>query len=820
MSHRDVPGRNSTASVQQLQPSMALELREAQLRGILDTASEAIVTADQHQVIVMANLAAAAVFRCPVDRLIGQPLANLIPAQFRSGHHDQVAAFGAAETAGRRMGPAREVLGLRASGEQFPAEAAISHAHVDGQRLYTVILRDLTEQHRASAALRKSEQLTAASFNASSVAMARIDPHTRRFVAVNAALCRLMGYSRAELLAMNPDDLNHPDNRVDEAKFQALLGADTAYREEKRLLRKDGSVLWVEVSGSVVRDEAGQPVSVVGVVQDVNARHEAVAALRMREARQSFLVRLNDRLRELGDPQAIAHEAACLLGEFTGAERVGYAEDDGNGETITVARNHTRGVPGIEGRYRYVDYGLALVAALRGGRTVVRPDIAHDPTLSDDEKAAHAVLQLGATVNVPLLRDGQLRAVFFVHATLPRDWTAGEVALFEEVAQRVRADIERARAEAALRAAKAKLETALESMTDAVFIADTQGRLVEFNAAFASFHRFAGKAECPRTLAEYPAILEGFLSDGSPLPLAQWAVPRALRGESGGNLECWLQRKDSGERWAGSFSYAPLRDEAGGIVGAVVTARDVTAAKQVQAALARSHADMQRLFAARDLAQEQERLRIAREIHDETLQGLAAIMLQARAAHALGGGARGAVDSTLDRIEALAAHAITSTRRLIADMRPAILDELGLLPALGELAARFTERSGVACGVNGDALAPADEQQVDAAQCLCLYRVAQEALNNVARHAGAHAARIALASGAPGWLRLSVVDDGAGLAAGDEAKAQSFGLLGMRERVRVAGGTLQVTSAAGTGTTIEVELPLTLAGAGALPSVA
>ncbi len=140
-------------------------------------------------------------------------------------------------------------------------------------------------------------------------------------------------------------------------------------------------------------------------------------------------------------------------------------------------------------------------------------------------------------------------------------------------------------AEEALHRSHATLQAALEAMSDAVFISDAEGRFLYLNQAFASFHRFRNTAECARTLAEYPAIVDVFFPDGTPLPLEQWAVPRALRGETVTAAEYGLCRKDTGERWIGSYNFAPVRAPDGSILGSVVTARDVTADKALRQAL-------------------------------------------------------------------------------------------------------------------------------------------------------------------------------------------------------------------------------------------
>lgn len=159
-----------------------------------------------------------------------------------------------------------------------------------------------------------------------------------------------------------------------------------------------------------------------------------------------------------------------------------------------------------------------------------------------------------------------------------------------EQTSRSLADRERARVEAhdALLASKAMLDAALSSMSDAVCISDAEGRLVEINAVFGSFYRFTDEQTCPTMLADYAAILELFMEDGNPAPFDQWPFARALRGESGTNVSIRLQRKDTGVSWFTRFSFAPIRTADGGIVGAVVVARDSTEQAEREQALAQA----------------------------------------------------------------------------------------------------------------------------------------------------------------------------------------------------------------------------------------
>jgi len=142
----------------------------------------------------------------------------------------------------------------------------------------------------------------------------------------------------------------------------------------------------------------------------------------------------------------------------------------------------------------------------------------------------------------------------------------------------------------ALLANRTKFDVAMDSLSDAVFISDAQNNCVDFNQAFVSFHRFPDRATCTKAFTDYPDLFDVYMPDGSPAPFEQWAVTRALRGETASSVEYKVRRKDTGEIWFGSYSFAPLHDPQGQIVGTVVIARDVTEQKQREHALIDAHA--------------------------------------------------------------------------------------------------------------------------------------------------------------------------------------------------------------------------------------
>jgi PAS domain-containing protein len=150
---------------------------------------------------------------------------------------------------------------------------------------------------------------------------------------------------------------------------------------------------------------------------------------------------------------------------------------------------------------------------------------------------------------------------------------------------------------------------------------------------------------------------------------------------------------------------------------------------------------------------------------------------------------------------------VASTRRIVNDLRPQSLEDLGLVPALENLLGQFSQRTGVACelDVEGDT---ADALMASPAVTTCLYRVTQEALNNVAKHAQASAVQVRLATAAGGQVWLRIHDNGRGMSTAERHRPESFGLLGMHERVRALGGVVRVDSQPGAGTTLEVLVPL------------
>ena len=202
-------------------------------------------------------------------------------------------------------------------------------------------------------------------------------------------------------------------------------------------------------------------------------------------------------------------------------------------------------------------------------------------------------------------------------------------------------------------------------------------------------------------------------------------------------------------------------------------------------------------------AQEEERMRIARELHDETAQALASLLVRQRVAE------RSHDAETLQRtmadLRVLTSEALEGVRRMALELRPTMLDDLGLVAALDACARQFSERAGLPVEFRARGRPERLPPEVE----LVVYRVVQEALSNVARHSGASRADVTLAA-EPTALVVGVVDDGHGFdpSFALDSRQRSLGLFGMRERAALVGGRLSIESAPGRGTSVRLEIPV------------
>ena len=355
------------------------------------------------------------------------------------------------------------------------------------------------------------------------------------------------------------------------------------------------------------------------------------------------------------------------------------------------------------------------------------------------------------------------------------------------------------------REAQRRFRRLLESAPDAVLIVSNDGHIIQVNGRAEDLFGRPRKELVGLALEE---LVPPAHRDAHRAGFAKYfAEPRVMH--LGGDGFHIVGLAKNGREFPIELDLSPIDTEVG--LMAIAAIRDLTERRRMERerdTLLRelgSGRERLRVLSMRLLdAQEQERRSIARELHDEIGQALTAVRIDLQTLHeSVDDAARPVVESAL----AVTRHLVTQARDMSLDLRPSLLDDLGLMAALRWYLERHQQRLGGSATLVGDL---ADLRLPPQLETAC-FRVAQEALTNVARHAGARSVRVELRH-TDGEIELSVRDDGAGFDV-EEARhravgGQSMGLLGMEERVMLAGGRLEVESRVGCGTEVRVRLPL------------
>lgn len=282
-------------------------------------------------------------------------------------------------------------------------------------------------------------------------------------------------------------------------------------------------------------------------------------------------------------------------------------------------------------------------------------------------------------------------------------------------------------------------------------------------------------------------------------------VVRALQSETFSNRYEEVYRivlGDSTERWIWDRAVV-VRDTAGRVRHLAGIAADITERKKAEEALIRSQIQLRALTARRESVREEERTRVAREIHDELGQILTTLKLDLAWLADRPPTAPRPLRSHLRALSRKIDGALLTVRTIATALRPAPLDDLGLVAAVEWQSRRFQAISGVRVVLD----VSLNDQGLDPSLSTAVFRILQEALTNVARHAYASRVEIRLVD-EPGGLRLEVIDDGRGITEGEREDLGSLGLLGMRERARSFAGELEVKPLPGGGTAAILRLPV------------
>lgn len=582
-----------------------------------------------------------------------------------------------------------------------------------------------------------------------------------RFVEVNAAACRSLGYTREELLSMSPGDIDAPDSCVDIEPILRRLVAGESVVFEQTHVAKNGRHISVEISASnfLLNGE----MQCLSLVRDVSEQKRARQALQDSEARLRKVLEL------------------MPVGVFIADRNGRIVQCNPCGEQIRAGVRHAGPKELAAPNEWWADTG----------KPIAPEESALARAIEKGETSIGEVIVIGCL-------DGTRKTV--LNSALPwRDATgdiAGAVVVLEDITERRRMDDE-------LRIGKEFFKSSFDSAAVGIVISDAQaGRFLMMNKAYCEIVGYSQHELVGRHFAE--------VTHADDVDLDILEVPRLLAGESTTYIrEKRYLHKDGNIVWV-LVAVALIRDEAGGPMYFVAQVVDITARKHAEQELIASREQLRRMAAYDSGVREAERKRIARELHDELGQMLTGIKMDLSWLRSSipAGNASDEIVRRIQGVNLLVDSTLASVRRISSDLRPSMLDELGLTAALEWMVEEFEKRyRPISCRRVFDM----NDYRPGADISIAAYRIVQECLTNVARHAQASQVDIFVDARDDQWFVISVRDNGCGLR--HSATAEGFGLLGMRERVMSLNGIFVLDSPPGGGVSLEISIPILHSGA-------
>ncbi len=447
----------------------SLRASEARFSGIVSISADAIISIDEQHRIVVFNEGAEHAFGWSREEVLGERVERLVPPRHREGLTRYLDGLSARDVRVERFaGGEDELCGVRKHGEEFPAEATVSKLVLGSRTLLTMSLRDIGERKRveretrrladqreelltrteaANAQLREAEERFRLTIDEAPIGMA-IVALDGRFMRVNRALCEIVGYAPDELTGLTFQAITHPEDLDgDLALLEQLVAGETArYQVDKRYVRKDGAVVDIALSVSVLRGVDGKPVHFISQIEDVTARKRA-------ELGQRLLAEVGSTLAaSLDYEQTLTTLAETAVRSFADMCFVDVVEDDQVRRVKVAARDPSRrelcerfmAIPPDPPRRNL----LRTVLDTRKSLLIPRPTDEAIAAFARSEE--HLVLlraaDMRSIIAVPLLAHGQvLGALGFVSSTPARIYDDLDLRLAEEVAQRAARAIENAR---------------------------------------------------------------------------------------------------------------------------------------------------------------------------------------------------------------------------------------------------------------------------------------------------------------------------------------------------------------------------------------
>ena len=727
------------------------------------------------------------------------------------------------------------------------------------------VSRDITERRRGAEALRQSEEQYRALFDLSKDAAYLVSPDGH-FLEVNRAWIDLFGYSRDEASKLHVEAI-YEDPRVRSERFLPAITQEGEIVDwEVRFKKKDGTVMDCLCSVVARRDNSGAIICLQGMARDITGQKRAHLALKESEEKYRTLFEQSvDAVNLVGvDGRIIEANPAWFslfgytpddLGSYNAADV--YVEPEGRARFLQAIA--TRNTVEDELQFKRKDgsvfdcHRIVTVRQAAGGNIVGYQTVFHDVTetrraeraLRESEQRFRMVLSRSPVIMAQVDRDLRYVWIHNPHPDFDQESTRGKrdddladnegtrqlmdlkryvvetgrsarqtisfpasdgVRTYDVAAEpliddagtvagatTVAFDIsERKRAEQSLRESEEKYHQLFDQSLAPISLLAPDGHLIEANDAWFRMFRYSREDTASIRATElYPTP-----------ELREASVQRLL--ESGALVDDEAQVKTKDGALVNVLRSMVVRHNPdGSVLGYQTVWLDITELKQIRDELYASREQLRRLALRMQVVREEERTTIARDLHDHFSQELTALRFDLDSLRRSAASPGDPLLQRIDGITKLVDRMSQEMRQVISEMRPGMLDDLGLRAAIDWQAGQFSERTGIACHLD----LSADDAVFSAELNTTLFRVLQEVLSNVARHSGASSVRIDLTS-TGNSARLTVSDDGHGITDEEISSPSSLGILGIRERLHACGGTLEIHGTAGLGSTVTATAPI------------
>lgn len=668
-----------------------------------------------------------------------------------------------------------------------PRDLSLTYFPIQGLRgvdRVACILRDITEEKSTGIALNEAERKYREIFDRAGEGIFQSTPEGR-FVVANPALAAMFGFSTPEEMILNCNDISrqiYVDPSRREEFIQILETQGVVLGFEAKAFRKNSSQFWMSINGRAVRDAGGRTLYYEGTVQDITERKRAELTS---AAFASLARRLSGASTNFEAARIISEKAqklfgwdACNLDLYDAKTDLVHPllnVDTIKGQQVDVTPLIAASHPTARGR-RVLEDGPELI--LRRRPLNFDPDAV---PFGDKRRPAASIM------SVPIKHRHEIVGLLSIQSYSLNAYDQRSLSDLVALAEHCGEGINRIRAEEAFRESKERYRELFENSKDAIYVHDLDGRYVSVNRAAEELSGYS-RAEilgqhfstfiCPHHLDKVQERLFRKLT---------FPVETAYEAE----IIC----KDGSRKPIEISSRMIYRD--GQVAGIQGTARDITERKRAQEAL--------QTYARRLIdAAEAERQNIALELHDEIGQVLTAVRLSLQRIQKTCQTDK-CLPHVRDGIE-IVDEALSRVRELSFELRPSLLDDLGLAAALRWYVSRYTDRTGIKAEVMGASQVRGIPQKVE----IACFRIIQEALTNTARHSHATEATIYIER-TKGRLRLTVSDNGSGFQSErllDGLAASALGLRGMQERALAVDAQIEINSIIGKGTQVIVDVPL------------